>query len=273
MKIIDNIDELRQNLKNLDGDVGFVPTMGALHKGHISLIEKSKSENKFTIVSVFVNPTQFLEGEDFDKYPKNESSDARICEICGADILFLPKADEIYSNTEPLITAPKELASILEGATRPGHFDGVLRVINKFINIIKPKRIYFGKKDSQQLAIVNNMIKSFFMDVEIVPCETVREADGLAFSSRNAYLSEEDKINALKISRALLKASNLVKKGELSSKNIILEMKTVLEPLKVDYVAIVNKDFKEISQVEIKNTIILVAAYVGKTRLIDNIWI
>ena len=134
MKIIRTINELKDELKSLDGDIGFVPTMGALHKGHISLIEQSKSHNKFTILSIFVNPTQFLEGEDLDKYPKNESSDIRIAEICNVDILFLPSVDEIYSKIEPLITAPKEIASILEGATRPGHFDGVLRVINKFFN-------------------------------------------------------------------------------------------------------------------------------------------
>ncbi|NLK67025.1 MAG: pantoate--beta-alanine ligase [Campylobacteraceae bacterium] len=273
MKIIRTISELKEELKNLNGTIGFVPTMGALHKGHVSLIEKSKSQNDFTILSVFVNPTQFLEGEDLDKYPRNESADTRVAEICGVDILFLPKADEIYTKIEPLITAPKEIASILEGATRPGHFDGVLRVINKLFNITKPTRAYFGKKDAQQLIIIKNMVESFFMNIEIVPCETVREPDGLAFSSRNSYLNEEDKLNALKISRSLLKASNLIKKGELSSKEVIAEMKPILEPLQVDYIAIVDRNFKELQQAELKNTIILVAAYVNKTRLIDNIWI
>ncbi|CZE47327.1 pantoate--beta-alanine ligase [Campylobacter geochelonis] len=273
MQVITTICELKEHLKTLQGSIGLVPTMGALHKGHISLIEKSVKENDFTVVSVFVNPTQFLPNEDLDKYPRNEEGDKKVCELCKVDVLFMPLAKEMYFEDEPLIKAPAKIASILEGATRPGHFDGVLRVLNKFFNIVRPTRAYFGKKDAQQVAIVKNIVKTFFMPLEIVPCDIIREADGLALSSRNVYLDEEQKLSALKLSRSLLKAGNLIKSGEMDSNAIKLEMKKILEPLKVDYVAIVDREFREVSKVELENTIILVAAYVGNTRLIDNIWV
>lgn len=256
-----------------DSSVGFVPTMGALHAGHATLIKRAAAENESVIVSVFVNPTQFLPGEDFEKYPKNEEGDIKIAEISGAAAIFFPNADEIYGKDEPKIIAPKNLAGILEGEKRPGHFDGVCQVLNKFFNIIRPTRAYFGKKDAQQLAIVENMTKNFFQNIEIVPCEIVRGSDGLAFSSRNAYLGEDELLYALKLSRALMKASNLIKSGELSAVAIKTAMSEILEPLKVDYVAVVSRDFETLEKVVLGETIILVAAFVGKTRLIDNIWV
>lgn len=270
LKTINQLIEFRQNLKE---SVGFVPTMGALHKGHASLISKSVSENKNTIVSVFLNPTQFLPGEDLEKYPRNDEGDIQICKYCGASAVFMPSVDEMYAKDEAIVQAPKELASVLEGAIRPGHFDGVCTVLNKFFNIIRPDRAYFGKKDAQQVAIVSQMVKSFFLGVEIVPCEIVRAKDGLALSSRNSYLSEEELYDALKISKSLVKASNLVKENELNSGIIQKAMNECLSPLKVDYIAIVNRKFENLDKIEIGNTIILVAAYVGKTRLIDNIWL
>ncbi|MSN95645.1 pantoate--beta-alanine ligase [Campylobacter sp. FMV-PI01] len=273
MLIIRSVCELKKELSNLKGEIGFVPTMGALHNGHISLIEKSKTQNDYTVVSVFVNPTQFLPNEDFDKYPKNESNDIKICKNLEVDILFMPDKNEIYLENEPKILAPKNLANILEGAVRPGHFDGVCMILNKFFNLIKPKRAYFGKKDAQQIAVVENLVKTFFMNIEIIPCEIIREADGLALSSRNSYLDEEQKLYALKLSRSLLKAQNLINQGQVDTQMIKSEMKTILEPLKIDYIAFTNKNFQEISKIEINNTIILVAAVVGTTRLIDNIWI
>lgn len=273
MQIFKNISELKSYRNSLDSKVGFVPTMGALHSGHMSLIKKSKAENDITIVSTFVNPTQFLPGEDYEKYPKNELGDIKICESLGVDAIFIPNADDMYKPVEPKILAPKQIASILEGATRPGHFDGVLSVLNKLFNLTKPNRVYMGKKDAQQLVIVKNMVKNFFEDIEIVPCEIVRESDGLALSSRNIYLDEEEKFLALKISRSLLKAGNLIKDSEFDVKNLRSAMLSTLEPLKVDYIAFVNYDFEPVEKVELANTIILVAAYVGKTRLIDNIWL
>lgn len=273
MQILKTIQELTSYRKNLSGDIGFVPTMGALHQGHASLISKSVSENKNTIVSIFLNPTQFLAGEDLDKYPRNDAGDIQICKYCEASAVFMPSVDEIYGKNEVSIQAPKELASILEGATRPGHFDGVCTVLNKFFNLITPNRAYFGKKDAQQLAIVKKMIESFYMDIEIVPCDIIRAKDGLALSSRNSYLSEEELCDALKISKSLIKASNLIKSGELNSGIIQKAMRESLEPLRVDYTAIVNHNFENLDKIELGNTIILVAAYVGKTRLIDNIWL
>lgn len=273
MQVIRSIGALQEFVKSVNKTIGFVPTMGALHKGHASLINKSVEQNECTIVSTFVNPTQFLPGEDFDKYPKNELGDIKICEMCRADAIFIPDAKEMYLDDEPKILAPERLSSKLEGALRPGHFDGVLRIINKFFNIIRPNRAYFGKKDTQQLAIIQNMTKTFFMGIEIVPCEIIREADGLALSSRNSYLDEEEKMLALKLSRALLKASNMVSNGNKNCEDIKKAMAEILEPLKVDYIAFVDRKFDDISIIKPNESIILIAAYVGKTRLIDNIWL
>lgn len=274
MKIIKTSSELIEFRKGLSQkSVGFVPTMGALHAGHASLIKQSISQNEATIVSVFVNPTQFLAGEDLDKYPRLPEEDAKLCQSLGVNALFMPSADELYSEVEPLITAPSELASMLEGKTRPGHFDGVLRVLIKLFSLVRPNNAYFGKKDAQQLAIVQNMVKTLFLNLNIVPCEIVRESDGLALSSRNAYLDESNKCDALRLYRSLNNAATMVKNGELESGAIKESMLKTLEPLKVDYVAVVNRDFNEISKIEPQNSIILVAAYVGNVRLIDNIWI
>lgn len=273
MEILRSVNEVIQFKSRLKGSLGFVPTMGALHNGHAALIKNSVANNDNTIVSIFVNPTQFLPGEDLEKYPRNESADLKICELCGASAVFLPKASEFYFENEPKILAPKPISTILEGASRPGHFDGVCMVLNKFFNLIKPTRAYFGKKDAQQLIIVQKMVNDFYMGIEIVPCDIVRENDGLALSSRNVYLGDDELCYALKLSRSLMKASNLIKSNELRSKVIKSAMLEVLEPLKVDYVAIVNTKFEEIEQIEIKNSIILVATYVGKTRLIDNLWV
>lgn len=272
MVVLKSIKELREFRQNLSGSIGFVPTMGALHNGHATLIKESKKQNDFTIVSVFVNPTQFLPDEDLEKYPRNEERDIEISKLSGADAIFFPQANEMYSGDEPKIKAPN-LANILEGKTRPGHFDGVLSVLIKFFSLIKPTRAYFGKKDTQQLIMVQNMVKSFFLELEIVPVDIVREIDGLALSSRNSYLNDEQKCYALKISRALFKASKMVQEGKIYSKDIKEEMAKILEPLRVDYIAITDRNLSEIEKVEPKNSIILVAAYLDKVRLIDNIWI
>lgn len=272
MQVIRTTTELKEYIKNLNPTIGFVPTMGALHSGHISLIKRSVEENRHTIVSIFVNPTQFLPDEDYEKYPKNETSDLKVCELCGIDAVFLPKAEDMYFEDEPKIIAPKSIASILEGTTRPGHFDGVLTILNKFFNIIRPTNVYFGKKDAQQLIIVKDMVGKFFINTNVVSCDIIREADGLALSSRNIYLDDEEKLLALKISRALLKASNLIKNNQIDIKVIKGEILKILEPLKIDYIAFVDHNFKPIQKIEFQNSIVLIAAYIGKTRLIDNIW-
>lgn len=273
MQILRNIAEVKDFLiLNQGKEIGFVPTMGALHAGHESLIKKSVQDNEVSIVSVFVNPTQFLAGEDLENYPRDEAHDIEVAKAAGADAIFLPKVSQMYPS-DISIKAPSALASILEGATRPGHFDGVCTVLAKFFNIIRPMRAYFGKKDTQQLIIVQNLVKSLFFDIEIVPCDIIRAGDGLALSSRNSYLGESELIEACKLYRALVKAKALVSAGTFSSDVIKAEMAKVLDPLKIDYIEICDRELNSINQIQTDKSIILIAAYVGKTRLIDNLWL
>lgn len=275
MLIAKTIDDFKEARKNLKGSVGFVPTMGALHKGHLSLIQRAKEENDHVVVSIFVNPTQFLEGEDLDKYPKKEVADKEICKLAGVDILFVPTSDAMYEGDELKIMAPKIRGYILDGFNRPGHFDGMLQIVMKLINLANPNNAYFGKKDAQQLSLINQMAKNYFLRTNIVPCDIVRDYDGLALSSRNIYLTKEERTNALSIPNSLQKASQIIISGDLNVNVIKNSMIEILEQYasSIDYVEIVNRDFKTIDKIEIKNTIILVAAKVGKTRLIDNLWI
>jgi pantoate--beta-alanine ligase len=272
MKILTSPKEAIEFRKKLKGSIGFVPTMGALHEGHLSLIKKAREENDFVIVSIFVNPTQFLPGEDFEKYPRKLEADFEICKRAGVDAVFTPTAKNMYSEDEILIKAPKVKGYILEGFFRPGHFDGVLQVVNKLFNIIRPTRAYFGKKDAQQLYLIKQMVKNFFFDIEIIEGETIREKDGLALSSRNVYLSQEERKRALSISKALKLGAKLSTKIK-DTKKLKEEIKKVLDVDKLDYIAFVDRDFNYIEKVIPNNTIILIAAYVGNTRLIDNIWI
>jgi len=274
MVIAETIEEFQKAKKGLKGSIGFVPTMGALHQGHLSLIQQAKKENDHLIVSIFVNPTQFLEGEDLDAYPRREEADRKICELAGVDILFMPTIGQMYEKDELCIGAPAIRGYILEGEKRPGHFDGMLQVVMKLLNLSGATRAYFGKKDAQQLALISQMVKNYFMDVQIVPCEIVRDEKGLALSSRNVYLSEEEKERALSLSRALKRATKMVMAGELDVETIKKEMMQILlETDSVEYIAIVDRAFNALEKVEIGNSIILVAAWVGKPRLIDNIWI
>ena len=274
MVIVHTINELQEAKKSLSGSIGFVPTMGALHQGHLSLIQQARAENDHLIVSIFVNPTQFLEGEDLDAYPRKEDADRKICELAGVDILFMPTIDQMYEKDELSIGAPAIRGYILEGEKRPGHFDGMLQIVMKLLNLTGAGNAYFGKKDAQQLALVQQMVKNYFMDVNIVPCEIIRDEKGLALSSRNAYMSDEEKARALCLSRSLKLASKRVMSGELNVDVIKSEMFEVLEEAdEVEYVAIVDRTFKPLEQVQVGNTMILVAAWVGKPRLIDNIWI
>ena len=264
--------ELRAALNSKKGSIGFVPTMGALHIGHRTLIEKARKENECVVVSIFVNPTQFLAGEDLSKYPRREEADFKICELSGVDVLFYPDVSDMYTQDEVTVKAPEIRGYILEGAIRPGHFDGVLSVVMKLLNLVRATRVYFGKKDAQQLALITQMVENFFMSVEIIAVDTVRESDGLALSSRNVYLSKEERIDALKLSASLKRASHLVIQGVRKSDEITTVMLDILKPLNVEYVTIVNRRFEAISEVIIGDTIVLVAARVGPTRLIDNVW-
>ena len=273
MQIISDPLQLKEYLKDKQVSIGFVPTMGALHDGHISLINEAKKENDLVVVSIFLNPTQFLKGEDLDSYPKKDEADKKICLLSGVDILFFPNAVDIYDEDEVSLEAPKLRGYVMEGATRPGHFSGVLTVVMKLLNIVSPTNAYFGKKDAQQLNLISLMVKQLFMSVNIVAVETVRESDGLALSSRNIYLNEYERKEALKISASLYVAAKMVHKNILDSQDIIENMRETLYPLEIEYVEILNRDFQRIKNIELGNTVILVEAISGKTRLLDNIWL
>jgi len=273
MKIITSAIELQEYLKTVDKKVGFVPTMGALHDGHLSLIKEAKKECDFVVVSIFLNPTQFLAGEDLEKYPKRDEADKKICSVASVDILFLPQKEDMYGEDEVSIVAPNVRGFVLEGATRPGHFNGVLTIVMKLLHIVKPDFAYFGKKDAQQLNLITLMVKQFFMDVVIVPVDTVRESDGLALSSRNVYLDAQQRKEALKISASLYEAARMVSKKELEVRLIKEEIVAILQPLEIGYVEVVNRDFNILKNVEIGNSIVLVEVLVGNTRMLDNIWL
>ncbi len=274
MLTVHSIKELQNAKKNHQGTIGFVPTMGALHEGHLSLIRQAREENEIVIVSIFVNPTQFLEGEDLESYPRREKADYKICELAGVDILFMPTIDDIYERDELKIMAPARGGYVLEGTKRPEHFDGMLQVVMKLLNLSSANKAYFGKKDAQQLALITQMVRNYFIPCEIIACEIIRGERGLALSSRNAYLSQEEKERALLISASLKLATQTVLSGEINCNTIKNKMQELLqEKTDIEYIALVNRDFHSIQTVELGNTMILVAVWVGETRLIDNIWI
>ncbi len=272
MKILKTIEELQDIRKSISKTVGFVPTMGALHDGHISLIKRAKEENEIVIVSIFVNPTQFLKNEDLNAYPRRTEADKKICEMCKVDYLFMPKISMMYNKEEILIKAPNK-SYILEGKSRPGHFDGVLQIVLKLFGLVQPTNAYFGKKDAQQLSLIEQMVKNLFLPINIVACNIVRESDGLALSSRNIYLDEKQRKDALLISKSLYSATSLIAKNERDVQIIKNRIYEIMNRLDVEYVEIVNREFNEIKEIEIGNTIILVVIRFGTTRLLDNIWL
>jgi pantoate--beta-alanine ligase len=278
MIVVNSIEALKDATKDFRGSIGFIPTMGALHEGHISLIKKARVESDFVVVSIFVNPTQFLEGEDLDAYPRREEADSKICQLAGVDILFMPTIEMMYESDELSIIAPSIRGFILEGNSRAGHFNGMLQIVMKLLNLIaynRPSkfRAYFGKKDAQQLILIEQMVRNYFINVEIVPCEIVRDSDGLALSSRNIYLSKEERVRALSLSRSLKRATEMIMQDILDTDKIKDEMSLILADIEIEYIAIVNRQFKSIDRVEIGKSIILVAGRLGSTRLIDNLWV
>ena len=275
MKIIHKIEELKNILKDkITLEIGLVPTMGALHEGHASLIKKSVEQNDYTVVSVFVNPVQFGINEDFDKYPRTLEKDAKLCENLGADIVFAPAVDEMYQDTKELtlVCPPYSAINKLCGKSRPGHFDGVATVVSKLFNITGCTKAYFGQKDAQQLFIIKKMVKDLNFNVEIIPCPIVRENDGLALSSRNSYLKEESREDALKLYKALKYAKELRQKG-INDRQILCDSALkILEGTLVDYIEIVNPETFEDWQDEKEPALMLIAAKIAPTdtRLIDN---
>ena len=253
--------------------IGLVPTMGFLHDGHLSLIQRARKQNDKVVVSVFVNPTQFGPNEDFDAYPRDIKKDLQRCESAGVDVVFAPAVADMYPSENKVYIDVEELGNGLCGAARPGHFRGVCTVVAKLFNIVKPDRAYFGEKDAQQLAIIKRMVYDLNFDVEIISCPIVREPDGLAMSSRNAYLSQQERAAALILSRALGEAKQLLLSGERDSRAAKQLMTDMIsnEPLaRIDYIEIV--DAMSLVPVEIIKQPVLVAlaVYIGKTRLIDN---
>ena len=276
MIISGSVQETREvigNWKKRGFSVGLVPTMGYLHPGHISLIERARKENDMVVVSIFVNPIQFGPNEDLDKYPRDMAHDREVCEKAGAELIFAPEPSEMYPSENLVFVDIKELGNGLCGAKRPGHFRGVCTVVSKLFNIVLPDRAYFGEKDAQQLAIIRRMVKDLNIGTEIVSCPIVREPDGLAMSSRNLYLSPEERKAALSLSRSLSAAKELMRKGEKDAVKIreAIVAGISAEPLvKIDYAEIVDSaDLSPVEKIE-KPVLAAAAVYFGKTRLIDN---
>ncbi|GAA7969326.1 pantoate--beta-alanine ligase [Helicobacter pylori] len=276
MWVLETIVALREYRKSLKESVGFVPTMGALHRGHQSLIERSLKENSHTIVSVFVNPTQFGANEDFSAYPRPLEKDLALCEKSGVNAVFLPKIGEMYpyeAEQRLKLHAPTFLSRSLEGAMRHGHFDGVVQVVLRLFHLVNPTRAYFGKKDAQQLLIIQHLVQDLLLDIEITPCEIVRDSDNLALSSRNVYLNATERKQALAIPKALENIQQAIDKGEKACEKLKKLGLEILENLEVDYLECCNHKLEPLKTIEPANTLVLVAARVGKTRLLDNLWV
>lgn len=253
--------------------VGFVPTMGYLHEGHKSLMQAARKSNDKVVVSVFVNPMQFGPNEDLESYPRDFEKDSALCESVGVDLIFHPEPEEMYADGFCSYVDMNGLTTELCGKSRPIHFRGVQTVVLKLFNIVKPDRAYFGQKDAQQLAVIRRMVKDLNVDTKIVGCPIVREADGLAKSSRNTYLNPDERKAALILSRSLKLGRELIENGETDSKAVIKAITDSIntEPLaKIDYVDVV--DFDTITPVDKigKSVLVAIAVYIGKTRLIDN---
>lgn len=274
MKTVKTIYEVRQLVNQWKKEglkVGLVPTMGYLHEGHTSLIERCKKENDKVVVSIFVNPTQFGENEDLDSYPKDLERDKALCEKYGADLVFTPDVSEMYQDSCTYVNI-EGLSNYLCGKSRPTHFKGVCTVVSKLFMIVKPDNAYFGQKDAQQLAIIKKMVKDLNFDINIIGCPIVREIDGLAKSSRNVYLNPKERKAALCLFKAIKKGQTL-SNIETDANKIKSEMIKIIEaePLaKIDYVEIVdNKTMQPVSKIK-ENTLTAIAVFIGKTRLIDN---
>ena len=276
MKVVKTIKEVREIVSSWRRDgltVGLVPTMGYLHEGHQSLISKSVSENDRTVVSVFVNPIQFGPNEDLEAYPRDLKRDMEAVEAVGGDLIFNPEPAEMYPSHFTSFIETTETTELLCGAVRPVHFRGVCTVVGKLFNIVTPDRAYFGQKDAQQLATIRRFVRDLNFGLEIVPCPIVREADGLAKSSRNTYLSPAERKAALILSKSLALGKKAVDEGERDASKVVSIITESLqtEPLaRIDYVEVV--DFENIQRVETISgeTLVAIAVYIGKTRLIDN---
>lgn len=275
MKIVSTIEEVRAQVKEWKKEglsIGFVPTMGYLHEGHVSLIDAA-GENDKVVVSIFVNPMQFGPTEDLASYPRDLEHDAKLCEEHGVDLIFHPTPEEMYGDQFYSYVDMDVLTKELCGLSRPVHFRGVCTVVTKLFNIVTPDRAYFGQKDAQQLAVIKRMVKDLNMPLTITGCPIIREEDGLAKSSRNTYLSPEERKAALVLSRSIFLGKEMVENGERDCKKILAAMTAEIEkePLaKIDYVKIVDLDtMQQVEKID-RGILAAIAVYIGKTRLIDN---
>jgi len=277
MEVITKINEMQTrvlSVRDRKKSIGFVPTMGALHDGHISLIRSAREENDELVVSIYLNPTQFDNSDDFDKYPRQLNKDIEIIRKENADVIFTPCTEEMYPDGFCTHVTQGKLTDALCGGVRPGHFNGVTTIVTKLFNIIDPDRAYFGQKDYQQSAIIKRLVADMNMDVDIRVCPTVREEDGLALSSRNKRLSLEDRKDALCIHGSLQKAGAMFASNVRDAKDIVEEMTSVIKKTKqtrIDYISIVNVDTLEDLSFINGRALAAVAVWIGNTRLIDNI--
>ncbi|MFY9488936.1 MAG: pantoate--beta-alanine ligase [Solirubrobacterales bacterium] len=280
VRVIHSVAELRDELDrfrmaSLSASIGLVPTMGALHEGHLSLIDRSDAECDLTVVSIFVNPTQFRPGEDLDRYPRQLQADIELAAARGADVIFAPSASEVYPDGFATNIAIRGITDTLCGAAhRRGHehFDGVATVVAKLFNMVQPDRAYFGQKDAQQVAVIKRLVRDLDFRVEVVPCPTVREADGLAMSSRNVYLSPKQRSRALGLFAALAAARDLLANGETSAAALTGVARDALSGIdSVEYFELVDPDtLAPVSRID-RPVLAVIAARVGDTRLIDNL--
>lgn len=277
MRIIRNIGQMSiisKDLRSKGKAIGFVPTMGALHRGHLSLIRKARKENDIVVASIFVNPTQFSPQEDFKKYPRPFGQDVRLCKREGVDIIFCPEAKRMYPDNYKTYVNVQELGEVLCGKFRPNHFRGVATVVTKLFNIVQPDTSYFGQKDAQQAIIIKKMVEDLNIPVRIKVMPIVREGDGLAMSSRNVYLSSEERKDALVLRQALNLAKNLIAQGNSNSVYLMQKMRGLInkkKSAKIQYISVVNpQDLKPVAKIE-GRVLIALAVWIGKTHLIDNI--
>ncbi|UCD08175.1 MAG: pantoate--beta-alanine ligase [Dehalococcoidales bacterium] len=273
MKIVDTIQEMKAERNRLEEPLGFVPTMGYLHEGHLSLVKQARDDNKTVATSIFVNPAQFGPNEDFESYPRDTERDLEMLEPY-TDIVFMPTADDLYPAGYSSWVEVEGLTDKLEGASRPTHFRGVTTIVAKLFNIVRPTKAYFGQKDAQQLAVIKKMVKDLDMNLEVIACPTVREPDGLAMSSRNTYLESDERKVATVLYQSLKLAEKLYSEGETDATKIRREMTALIQQqpaANIDYVSIAdNETLDEVDKIT-RPALVSLAVKIGKPRLIDNI--
>ncbi|HXH21227.1 MAG TPA: pantoate--beta-alanine ligase [Dehalococcoidia bacterium] len=274
MQVLRTIADFRRERGALSGSLGFVPTMGYLHEGHMSLVRAAREGNEHAAVSIFVNPTQFGPNEDFSSYPRDEERDLSMLRDAGVDLVFMPSAAEMYPEGATTFVDPGPIAEVLEGKFRPGHFRGVATVVLKLFEIVRPTRAYFGRKDAQQLLVIRRMVRDLNLDVEIVPMPTLREPDGLAMSSRNVYLSPSERKQALCLYRALTLAQEMWTRGVRDAEAYRSRMREVIEAepgAVIDYVSVAHPEsLQELERIQ-GPALVSLAVRIGRARLIDNV--